>query len=58
MSNKKQKIDFFGEITGISFSPDAKPFFISVHDEALGNRLGSLIEYKRRQQSFYLDSSI
>eukprot|EP00253_Pinus_taeda_P028249 PITA_28249 len=56
MYNKRQENDFFGDITGISYSPDPESFFIGVHDEALDSPFGSLLEYKRRHQSFYLDS--
>eukprot|EP00253_Pinus_taeda_P015088 PITA_15088 len=49
--NKSQEIDFFGEITGISFSPDTESLFIGIE-------LSSLLEYKRRNQSFYLDFQI
>ena len=52
MSNKSQEIDFFGEITGISFSPDTESLFIGVQDETYG----SLLEYNRRHDFFYLDS--
>ncbi|KAH9804557.1 WD REPEATS REGION domain-containing protein [Citrus sinensis] len=38
---KEQEIDFFGEISGISFSPDTESLFIGVWDRTYG----SLLEY-------------
>lgn len=49
---KEQEIDFFGEISGISFSPDTESLFIGVWDRTYG----SLLEYGRRRQYSYLDS--
>ncbi|KAL6204205.1 hypothetical protein ACLB2K_021473 [Fragaria x ananassa] len=40
---KEQEIDFFGEISGISFSPDTESLFIGVWDRTYG----SLLEYGR-----------
>ncbi|EOA40402.1 hypothetical protein CARUB_v10009129mg [Capsella rubella] len=48
----EQEIDFFGEISGISFSPDTEALFIGVWDRTYG----SLIEYNRRHNYSYLDS--
>ncbi|AAF79507.1 F20N2.10 [Arabidopsis thaliana] len=48
----EQEIDFFGEISGISFSPDTEALFIGVWDRTYG----SLIEYSRRHNYSYLDS--
>ncbi|CAN7010772.1 hypothetical protein IGI04_011837 [Brassica rapa subsp. trilocularis] len=48
----EQEIDFFGEISGISFSPDTEALFIGVWDRTYG----SLLEYHRRRNYSYLDS--
>ena len=52
--NKSQEIDLFGEIAGISFSPDTEAFFVGVADRTYG----SLLEFNRRRTNFYLDSVI
>lgn len=49
---REQEIDFFGEISGISFSPDTESLFIGVWDRTYG----SLLEYGRRRNHSYLDS--
>ena len=54
MYNKRQEIDFFGELTGISFSPDTESLFIGVQEVSYG----FLLEYNRRHEYFYLDSLI
>lgn len=41
--SKKQEIDFFGEISGFSFSPDTESLFIGIWDRSYG----SLMEYTR-----------
>ncbi|XP_051124504.1 uncharacterized WD repeat-containing protein C2A9.03-like isoform X3 [Andrographis paniculata] len=46
-----QEIDLFGEIAGISFSPDAGTLFVSVSDRTYG----SLMEFRRRYCHCYLD---
>ncbi|KAI3686123.1 hypothetical protein L1987_79795 [Smallanthus sonchifolius] len=51
---KEQEIDFFGEISGTSFSPDTESLFIGVWDRTYG----SLLELGRRRNNFYLDSLI
>ncbi|KAH9804556.1 WD REPEATS REGION domain-containing protein [Citrus sinensis] len=51
---KEQEIDFFGEISGISFSPDTESLFIGVWDRTYG----SLLEYGRCRNYSYLDSLI
>ncbi|TKY49895.1 WD repeat-containing protein [Spatholobus suberectus] len=51
---KEQEIDFFGEISGLSFSPDTESLFIGVWDRTYG----SLLEYGRCRQYSYLDSLI
>ncbi|XWS25265.1 hypothetical protein CRYUN_Cryun27aG0054400 [Craigia yunnanensis] len=47
-----QEIDLFGEIAGISFSPDTESLFVGVADRTYG----SLLEFNRRQYYQYLDS--
>ncbi|KAF6149111.1 hypothetical protein GIB67_038894 [Kingdonia uniflora] len=49
---QEQEIDFFGEIAGISFSPDTEALFVGVADR----EYGSLMEFNRRRQNHYLDS--
>ncbi|KAM7253144.1 hypothetical protein ACFE04_025762 [Oxalis oulophora] len=49
---KCQDIDLFGEIAGISFSPDTEALFVSVADRTYG----SLLEFTRRRCHQYLDS--
>lgn len=49
---KEQEIDFFGEVSGISFSPDTESLFIGVWDRTYG----SLLEYGRTRDYSYLDS--
>lgn len=49
---KKQELDFFGEISGISFSPDTESLFVGVWDRTYG----SLLQYRRRRVYTYLDS--
>ncbi|KAL9394385.1 hypothetical protein Peur_013670 [Populus x canadensis] len=49
---KCQEIDLFGEIAGISFSPDTEALFVGVADRTYG----SLLEFNRRHYNFYLDS--
>ncbi|EEF30624.1 hypothetical protein RCOM_0302160 [Ricinus communis] len=49
---REQEIDFFGEISGVSFSPDIEALFIGVWDRTYG----SLLEYGLRQNYSYLDS--
>lgn len=51
---EEQEIDFFGEISGISFSPDTESLFIGVWDRTYG----SLLEYSRRRNYLYLDCLI
>ncbi|KAJ4799512.1 Transducin/WD40 repeat-like superfamily protein [Rhynchospora pubera] len=52
--NERQEMDFFGEISGISFSPDTEALFIGVWDRSYG----SLLQYNRRRSYSYLDSLI
>lgn len=49
---KRQDIDLFGEIAGISFSPDTEALFVSVADRTYG----SLLEFNRKRSNHYLDS--
>eukprot|EP01018_Ginkgo_biloba_P032363 Gb_29305 [translate_table: standard] len=49
-----QEIDLFGEISGVSFSPDTESLFIGVADRTYG----SLLEYNRCHANLYLDSLI
>ncbi|KAF8377287.1 hypothetical protein HHK36_030662 [Tetracentron sinense] len=51
---KEQEIDLFGEIAGISFSPDTEALFVGVADRTYG----SLLEFNRRRCNQYLDSII
>ncbi|XP_024976570.1 uncharacterized WD repeat-containing protein C2A9.03-like [Cynara cardunculus var. scolymus] len=51
---KEQEIDFFGEISGTSFSPDTESLFIGVWDRTYG----SLLEMGRRRNHAYLDCLI
>lgn len=46
-----QEIDIFGEIAGISFSPDTETLFIGVADRTYG----SLLEYNRCHVNTYLN---
>ncbi|KAK4355117.1 hypothetical protein RND71_024088 [Anisodus tanguticus] len=50
----EQEIDFFGEISGVSFSPDTESLFIGVWDRTYG----SLLEFERRHNYSYLDTII
>nr|CAB3483366.1 unnamed protein product [Digitaria exilis] len=52
--SKKQEIDFFGEVAGISFSPDTEALFVGVHDRAYS----SLLQFNRRRFYSYLDSTL
>ena len=48
---KEQEIDFFGEISGVSFSPDTESLYIGVW----ARTYGSLLHYNRRRNFRYLD---
>ncbi|KAF7148550.1 hypothetical protein RHSIM_Rhsim03G0015600 [Rhododendron simsii] len=52
---KEQEIDFFGEISGMSFSPDTESLFIGVWDPRYG---GGLLEFGRRRNNSCPDSII
>ncbi|KAF7816953.1 putative WD repeat-containing protein C2A9.03 isoform X1 [Senna tora] len=47
-----QEIDLFGEIAGISFSPDTEALFVGIADRTYG----SLLEFNRKHSNQYLDS--
>ncbi|KAK1270387.1 hypothetical protein QJS04_geneDACA004359 [Acorus gramineus] len=49
---KRQEIDLFGEISGISLSPDDESLFIGICDRTYA----SLVQYKRRHHYSHLDS--
>ncbi|KAG9146789.1 hypothetical protein Leryth_005112 [Lithospermum erythrorhizon] len=49
---QEQEIDFFGEISGMCFSPDTESLFIGVWDRTYG----SLLEFGRRRDYSYLDT--
>ncbi|KAL2242258.1 uncharacterized WD repeat-containing protein C2A9.03 isoform X1 [Sesamum indicum] len=49
--SKGQEIDLFGEIAGISFSPDTEALFVGVADRTYG----SLLEFNRRRYDHYLE---
>lgn len=51
---EEQEVDFFGEISGISFSPDTESLFIGVWDRTYG----SLLQYSRSRRYSYLDSML
>ncbi|CAI5506296.1 unnamed protein product [Closterium sp. Naga37s-1] len=51
---RAQEIDIFGEIAGISFSPDTEALFIGVADRTYS----SLLEYSRAHSYAYLDACI
>ncbi|KAG8375961.1 hypothetical protein BUALT_Bualt09G0013600 [Buddleja alternifolia] len=48
----KQEIDFFGEISGVSLSPDDESIHIGIWDRTYA----SLLQYNRRHMYGYLDS--
>nr|XP_043638873.1 uncharacterized WD repeat-containing protein C2A9.03 isoform X2 [Erigeron canadensis] len=47
-----QEIDVFGEIGGISFSPDTEALFVGISDRTYG----SVLEFTRRHHNRYLDA--
>ncbi|KAF8014400.1 hypothetical protein BT93_H0281 [Corymbia citriodora subsp. variegata] len=50
--DKRQEIDFFGEISGVSLSPDDESLYIGIWDRTYA----SLLQYNRRHTYRYLDS--
>ncbi|KAM0944153.1 putative transcription factor WD40-like family [Dioscorea sansibarensis] len=51
---KRQEIDLFGEISGVSLSPDDESLFIGVWDRVYA----SLLQYSRKHAYSYLDSYV
>ncbi|XP_059632836.1 uncharacterized WD repeat-containing protein C2A9.03-like [Cornus florida] len=51
---KRQEIDFFGEISGVSLSPDDESLYVGVWDRTYA----SLLQYNRRHAYGYLDSFV
>ncbi|KAK2413372.1 hypothetical protein P8452_59021 [Trifolium repens] len=49
---KSQEVDFFGEISGVSVSPDDECMYIGIWDRTYA----SLLQYNRRHSYQYLDS--
>ncbi|KAK8971467.1 Guanine nucleotide-binding protein subunit beta [Platanthera guangdongensis] len=49
---KSQQIDLFGEIAGLSFSPDSEALFVGIADRTYGG----LLEFRRTRPYHYLDS--
>ncbi|ONK79284.1 uncharacterized protein A4U43_C01F4810 [Asparagus officinalis] len=49
---KRQELDFFGEISGMAFSPDTEALFVGIWDRTYG----SLLQYTRSRTYTYLDS--
>ncbi|XP_058761580.1 uncharacterized WD repeat-containing protein C2A9.03-like [Vicia villosa] len=49
---KSQEIDFFGEISGVSISPDDECMYIGIWDRTYA----SLLQYNKRHPYHYLDS--
>lgn len=49
---QSQEIDLFGEVAGISFSPDTEALFIGVADRTYS----SLLEFNRHRHTAYLDT--
>jgi secreted PhoX family phosphatase len=52
--SRAQEIDLFGEISGISFSPDSESLFVGIADRTYG----SLVGFNKRHHYNYLDSYI
>ncbi|XP_009615119.1 putative WD repeat-containing protein C2A9.03 [Nicotiana tabacum] len=48
---KRQEIDMFGEISGVSLSPDDESLYIGIWDRTYA----SLLQYNRRHSSEYVD---
>ncbi|CAO2831446.1 unnamed protein product [Amaranthus hypochondriacus] len=51
---KRQEIDFFGEVSGVSLSPDDECLYIGIWDRTYA----SLLQYNRKHSYQYLDSFI
>ncbi|XP_066371483.1 uncharacterized WD repeat-containing protein C2A9.03-like [Miscanthus floridulus] len=50
--NKRQELDFFGEVSGMSFSPDTDTLYVGISDRTYG----SLLQFGRLYDYSYLDS--
>ncbi|KAL6909683.1 hypothetical protein ACP4OV_001342 [Aristida adscensionis] len=50
--NKRQELDFFGEVSGMSFSPDTDTLYVGVSDRTYG----SLLQFGRLYNYSYFDS--
>lgn len=50
----RQELDFFGEISGVSLSPDDESLFIGVWDRVYA----SMLQYSKRHAYQYLDSFV
>lgn len=50
--NKRQELDFFGEVSGMSFSPDTDTLYVGISDRTYG----SLLQFGRLYNHSYLDS--
>ncbi|OEL29611.1 putative WD repeat-containing protein C2A9.03 [Dichanthelium oligosanthes] len=50
--NKRQELDFFGDVSGMSFSPDTDTLYVGVSDRIYG----SLLQFGRCYNYSYLDS--
>lgn len=49
---RRQEFDFFGEITGVSLSPDDESMYVGVWDRTYA----SLLQFNRIHEYGYLDS--
>lgn len=49
---RSQEVDLFGEIAGISFSPDTEALFVGVADRTYG----SLLEFTKKHYNDGMDS--
>ncbi|CAN1346705.1 Uncharacterized WD repeat-containing protein C2A9.03 [Linum perenne] len=49
---RRQEVDFFGEISGVALSPDDESLYIGIWDRTYA----SLLQYNRRHSYGYLDS--
>ncbi|CAI0453139.1 unnamed protein product [Linum tenue] len=51
---RRQEVDFFGEISGVALSPDDESLYIGIWDRTYA----SLLQYNRRHSYGYLDSCL
>ena len=49
-----QEVDLFGEISGISFSPDGEALFVGIADRTYG----SLLEFHRNRNNKYRSAGL